>query len=203
MATVGHNRTVKDMNTFFEINGNGQLSVRSNEEATHLWIEELARHGGASHDVQPLHLSQKMVRVVPRDRLTAPQVVLEIFDFKELPNLFCGACCDKSNDTTRTMADDSEWPETAAALSASLAEPYLADDNRNALIEWEEAEHTVDTWPAEAVLSETCPRPSGKAVSDQSGQIAESSMIQGNGQLATTGSRTDRRRSHTSGRLSK
>lgn len=150
MATVIHNQTVKDMNTFFETNGTEQRSVRSNPEATHLWIKELKEHTALSYDVQPLHLIQKMIRLVPAERLTAPQVVSVILDFKELPNLFCGACCDKSNDSTWTMAEESHWPETAAAISESMAEvDDSTDDESNALIEWEENEHTIQSLPEE------------------------------------------------------
>ena len=174
MATVIHNQTVKDMNTFFERNGTGQLSVRSNPEATHLWINELAEHTVVSHDVQPLHLSQKMIRLVPRERPTAPQVVSDILDFKELPNLFCGACCDKSNDSTWTVAEENQWPETRAAMSASLAElDDSTDDTYNVPIEWEETEHTIQSLPGENASASEDLGPWPHAVPDQSRLTAE------------------------------
>ena len=130
MGTVIYDKTVKDMNGFFEMNGSGHLSVRSNEGAAHQWIEKLATLPSPSYNMQPLRLAQRMVHMDPQKRLTAPQVVSEIIDFPEEPNLFCGACCDKSNDSTRQLAYENPWPDTDAAVAASLLEqdPFLAEE---------------------------------------------------------------------------
>lgn len=152
MGTVIHEKTVRDMTAFFEMNGTGHTQVRSNEEATQQWIEQLSKLYNPSHDMQPLRLAQKMVQMEPRKRLTAPQVMSEILDFREMPNVFCGACCDMSNDTTRSAANEELWPEIDAAMAASMADkedPFVPDQQD--LSDWEEPqntiENTVERWP--------------------------------------------------------
>jgi hypothetical protein len=144
MGTVIHEKTVRDMTAFFEMNGTGNTQVRNNGDATHQWIENLSKLHNPSHDMQPLRLAQKMVQMEPLKRLTAPQVMSEILDFREMPNVFCGACCDLSNDTTRSVVNEEVWPEMDAAMAASLAQKEDPFADEQDMSEWEEPQHTIE-----------------------------------------------------------
>ena len=100
MTSVLNNRTLEEMKKFFVTHGTEREYVRSNEEATKLWMEELRRNPESAEDTEPLALIIQMIQRTPKDRYTAIQVVNTIQHFdSHLP--FYGICCANDVGTTQ------------------------------------------------------------------------------------------------------
>lgn len=101
MTTVLAGRTLADMKAFYSEHGSNGSYIRTNPEATKLWMTELERQPDCEHDTQLLNLIAQMTERKPDDRPTAQQVVITIQDFDCLQP-YCGDCCYIDDGNTAT-----------------------------------------------------------------------------------------------------
>ena len=101
-----NSRTVREMKTFFGLNGTQSEHFWANQEATSLWIEKLKNESESRDDAEPLkELIPWMMHRLAKERPTAQQVVNCILNF-ETKHAFYGMCCGNDDVTIQSSYDD-------------------------------------------------------------------------------------------------
>lgn len=136
MVTVLTGQTLAGRKDFYQNNGTNGLYVRTNQKATHSWMEKLKIETPCRDDTQILDLIFNMTERQPDDRPTAQQVTNAILDF-DGQQPYCGYCCYiDDGDTTTSYAgsvssfvddnDSSEqlsiWSETSTSSSSQTVQ---------------------------------------------------------------------------------
>lgn len=118
MSTVLSDLTVRQMQEFFNVTGNGRHFIRENPAACEAWCKKISNQFSLPFDAQVLDLGTRLCHMIPLERPTAAEIASEIVDFRGPVKYHCG-CCDLKSDhwTNMDMVTDmqnitrtEEWP---------------------------------------------------------------------------------------------
>ena len=94
-----HNKTIYAMKRFFEENGNHLPFIRNNNEATHLWLDQLS----GTRDIEKEHiLAEWILDMLSYDPYARPKAA-DLFErIRDYSTKLCRDCCmdDLSDDTS-------------------------------------------------------------------------------------------------------